>query len=363
MIKETITLFFKEGTSDKFYTVSIQDDKDGTYSVPFTFGRRGTSGQSGLKISGVTEAEAQAAYDKTVKEKLAKGYSAGNGIAPYAGISSMSEKKQSGITPQLLNFISEKEALQLCSNKAYCAQEKKDGRRMILKFSRGIVTAINKKGFECGFPTRFEVDIKLMAGRAKLGDLIFDGEAVGETYYVFDLLNAGQDVRHCAYKDRYTRLTRLPGDDYHALKLLPLSKTTAEKTALLESLLKNHKEGVVFKKLDASYKSGRPASGGDQLKFKFFATATCRVSQMNAKNSISLTMFIEHGSWQSVGNCTISQKDKEKIKEGMFVEIKYLYAFKGGSLFQPSFIGVRDDADESDCQITQLKYKAEEDDE
>jgi len=42
------------------------------------------------------------------------------------------------------------------------------------------------------------------------------------------------------------------------------------------------------------------------------------------------------------------------------IEVKYLYAYKGGSLYQPSFISIRDDVLVSNCLISQLKYKSEE---
>jgi len=44
------------------------------------------------------------------------------------------------------------------------------------------------------------------------------------------------------------------------------------------------------------------------------------------------------------------------------IEVRYLYAFKGGSLYQPTFIHRRDDVLPAECGIGQLKYKAEEDD-
>jgi bifunctional non-homologous end joining protein LigD len=56
-----------------------------------------------------------------------------------------------------------------------------------------------------------------------------------------------------------------------------------------------------------------------------------------------------------VGNCTIPP-NKEVPAAGV-VEIRYLYAYEGGSLYQPTYIGVRDDLIVADCLITQLKYK------
>jgi len=39
------------------------------------------------------------------------------------------------------------------------------------------------------------------------------------------------------------------------------------------------------------------------------------------------------------------------------IECRYLYAFKGGSIFQPIYLGQRDDIPSQECTLGQLKYK------
>jgi len=39
--------------------------------------------------------------------------------------------------------------------------------------------------------------------------------------------------------------------------------------------------------------------------------------------------------------------------------VRYLYAYPGGSLYQPVYLGKRDDIDADACIIRQLKFKAE----
>ena len=60
-----------------------------------------------------------------------------------------------------------------------------------------------------------------------------------------------------------------------------------------------------------------------------------------------------------MGNCTIAP-NKDIPEENDLIEVRYLYAYKGGSLYQPTYQGLRDDIEEDACIITQLKYKAEE---
>jgi hypothetical protein len=63
-----------------------------------------------------------------------------------------------------------------------------------------------------------------------------------------------------------------------------------------------------------------------------------------------------------VGNVTIPA-NQPVPKVGQVLEVRYLYAYKGGSLFQPTSLGVRDDVDPPECVIGQLKYKAGDNDE
>jgi len=370
MTKETITLYFRQGSSDKFYTASINEAGNGKFVVPFTYGRRGTTGQSGMKTtSPVDWDQAKKVYDKLIKSKMVKGYQPGPGGQAHAGIpQSGATKAQTGYLPQLLNFIDEAAAKTMCLKDGWCAQEKKDGKRMILKHDPNKTIAINKKGQECGFPAEFEIDCgKIASMIAPPTTFTIDGEAVGETFYAFDLIDlAGCDVRGKPYGERYNLLVDLiqAAGSLDWIKVVPTAVTPEEKTAMIEALEQSGKEGIVFKRLDSSYKAGRPNSGGDQLKYKFYATATCRVAKVNTKRSIALELMDDSGGgknkvWVGVGNCTIPA-NKDIPQAGAIVEIRYLYAYKGGSLYQPTYLGERDDQDEFDCLMSQLKYKSEE---
>ena len=42
------------------------------------------------------------------------------------------------------------------------------------------------------------------------------------------------------------------------------------------------------------------------------------------------------------------------------VEARYLYAYRqSDSIYQPVYLGIRDDIPDTDCTTSQLKYKAE----
>src|SRR5205814_886060 len=129
----------------------------------------------------------------------------------------------------------------------------------------------------------------------------------------------------------------------------------------LSKLRGGNREGVVFKRHDAPYRAGRPASGGPWLKHKFTTSGSFIVSTINEKRSVGLEVSDGKERVQ-VGNVTVPV-NKKVPKLGEIIEVRYLYAFKGGGLFQPVFLYVRDDLEAKDCVLGQLKYKVDDTDE
>jgi bifunctional non-homologous end joining protein LigD len=128
------------------------------------------------------------------------------------------------------------------------------------------------------------------------------------------------------------------------------------KKELYDRLLKEDKEGIVFKRLNAIHTPGRPASYGDMLKFKFYSTASVRVAPgREGKRSIGMEV-LDGNAWTFVGNCTIPP-NKEIPEIGCVVEVRMLYYNKGGSIYQPTYLGLRDDTEPKECIISQLKCK------
>ena len=80
---EQTTLYYRQGSSDKVYQASIEQ-QNGGYVVNFAFGRRGTTLQTGTKTNApVSYDEAKRIFDKLVNEKTAKGYTPGEDGMPY----------------------------------------------------------------------------------------------------------------------------------------------------------------------------------------------------------------------------------------------------------------------------------------
>jgi bifunctional non-homologous end joining protein LigD len=349
---EQITLYFKQGTSDKIYQVSLEQ-QNGGYVVNFAYGRRGSTMNTGTKTqSPVGYNEAKAIYDKLVKEKTAKGYKPGSNGTPYQQTPTVNE--DSGIHCQLLNPIDEREASYLVVNPAFAMQEKYDGKRMIIRKYDHAVEGINRNGHIVSLPDTIARDAQKVPV-----DFTLDGECVGDHFIAFDVLaRNGDDIRHQPFKQRHIALlslTTIPWLDH--IHFAETAFDMAAKAAMLERLKKEGKEGVVFKNIHASYTAGRPASGGGNLKLKFYETASFIVSKLNGKRSVGLILF-NGEKVVPVGNVTIPPNhDIPKI--GNIVEVRYLYAYKGGSIFQPVYLGKRDDIQRVQCVVKQLKFKAE----
>jgi bifunctional non-homologous end joining protein LigD len=115
----------------------------------------------------------------------------------------------------------------------------------------------------------------------------------------------------------------------------------------------------VFKNFDGMYRPGRPNSGGDAVKFKFYATASVQVFRVNVQRSVGMALQSKYG-WTTCGNVTIPA-NFDIPKENDIIEVRYLYAFKeSGIMFQPVpvYLGQRDELDKSACTVDQLKFKA-----
>ena len=346
---EIITLYYREGSSDKVYQAVIEP-KDGGYVVNFAYGRRGATLTAGTKTHApVSYDEAKTIYDRLVREKTAKGYTPGADGTPYQH----SDKQSSGILPQLLNPIDEDQLETLLGDRHHVMQEKHDGRRLMLR-KQDIITGVNKLGVVTGFPAIIAEEFQVAEA-----DFLIDGEIVGEEYHAFDLLELdGDDLRGRTYQERYLHLMNLLASFNHRhISLVESAYQPSHKRELFDQLKSANREGVVFKRGDAIYTAGRHNSGGPQLKFKFHETASFIVTKVNGKRSVSLMVF-DGDKVVPVGNVMIPP-NHEVPQVGAIVEVRYLYAYRGGSIFQPVYLGLRDDIRAEECTVDQLKYKAE----
>jgi bifunctional non-homologous end joining protein LigD len=356
MIIRKADLFFVGGGSDKEYHVQL-DDIAGLYTVACQWGRRGSTLQTGVKAEGVKLEVADRMFKKVVAEKVGKGYvevsDSGVGyVAPEGSTAAKPTTTPPSFIPQLLNPIEESELEGYLRDEGYGLQEKKDGKHQVVCFNDGEMRVYNKKGKEIGYPAVWRDAISV--------SVVLDGEAIGEVFHVFDLLEVGgEDYRGRGYGDRFARLS---GMSFGAsVRVVPLVVGYKAKRQEYERLLGEGREGVVFKRLDAVYTPGK--GHADMVKHKFYSEASVRVCVgREGKHSIGMEVLDDKGTWVFVGHCTIGQATYLP-SIGSVVEVRYLNYQAGGSLYQPSFKGIRDDVDFEECVLSQLKHKAKEDDE
>ena len=349
------TLYYRQGGSDKIYQARIDGDDDTGYTVNIAYGRRGATLTTGTKTQNpVTYEAATKIYEKLIAEKQSKGYSPGEDGSPYQNTAKAGQV--SGHLPQLLNTITEYEASKLIDNQSWLMQEKFDGRRMILRKVGGTVDAINKRGLVIDAPQPI-----IDAAQQIPSDFTIDGEAIGDTFYAFDLLAVdGQDVRDTECIERLAILVGLlwpSKTGQRNIAQVPTWLSTDEKADKLWELRSGGAEGVVFKRTDSPYRAGRPNTGGTQLKLKFTATLSAVVARVNAKRSVSVSL-LDGEDWLCVGDVAIPANANIPAV-GDVIEVRYLYATTGNRLYQTVYLGLRDDILPSECLTSQMQFKEE----
>lgn len=351
------SLYFRDGVSDKEYHAKVEKQGSG-FIVTFAYGRRGSALVTGEKTQApVSQLEAEKSFDKLVREKIAKGYVETTGVSVASKKINVTSNAGgfSGLLPQLLNPVEEAECERILESDLYGLQEKLDGKRIMVTVNgigaingSGNVNASNRKGIFVSIPQVLEMEL------ARWSDCVLDGELIGETYYVFDCLRArGEELRDSSYRQRYASLDMVQYPVAGGNVVVVPLYIGKRKREMLKEFQEARKEGVVFKLLSASHSVGRPNKGGAQLKYKFVEMCSAVVEKVNAQRSVALSI-----EGKKVGNVTILPNFPVP-KKGDVVEVRYLYYNKGGSLYQPVYLGVRDDLEPNDCKLSQLKEKAE----
>ena len=392
-IIEGVLLHNDEPPSNKYYELQIVAVAGG-YVVNYRNWRAGTRGLSGTRTKKpLPFAEAKRLFDEIFREKTGEGRyhvvereareAVASSIAspmPHATAQVLDPLASTGYLPQLLNPITRGECEELIYNDRFWAEQKVDGKRLLLGFmeERGGVFGSNRRGEAVIVSPALQSAIRRLA-EVKLGDeriraLCLDGEELLGVYYVFDLhrLGArvfnqrGQDAEVLPFCERRALLERLSGasSGQTAIKFLPVARTMSEKRSLFERLTRDRNEGIVFKHRESLLHPGRPEAGGDLFKFKFQITVDCILSVTDDQRRFHCAVFHE-GRLQSVGYVASGIKPSqydELAREGRAAtrvgEIRALYASgrveERGQLVQPVFLRFRDDKAAEECTGAQL---------
>lgn len=250
--------------------------------------------------------------------------------------------------------MTERELYELLDNPSIAVLEKKDGERRLLVISdSGDVAGVNRKGLYVPLPPAI-----VNVARALPPDTTLDGELIGDTLFAFDAQRIGGiDLTESGFADRFAALNwTLATYANPAIVLVPCV-TGDDRAAYVAALRDAGAEGVVLRHAYATYTAGRPNSGGTALKYKYYSSASVVVVAHNDRHSVSMAVY--DGSEQhDVGSVTIAPSQPLPAI-GAIIEVRYLYAYRGGSLYQPTFLAIRTDLDAQDCGLAQLSYKAD----
>ncbi|KIG13791.1 ATP-dependent DNA ligase [Enhygromyxa salina] len=370
-VVRSIQLFFQEGKSDKVYNATLLDDGGGVYSVEVEWGRRGAKLSRGKKAVKVPLAAAEKAFARLVHQKTSKGYEEltevvrPQAVAPPEGEGSGSRvtggREKVGQGAQLLNAIDPGALAGLILDDRVIAQQKLDGNRVLVHVDETI-RATNR----AGQLTTIHASILAALDSVPQGTVI-DGElmsgADGPSYWLFDVLKiGGEDLRGLGYLERWERLDAEIEPAVDApIRILEYAQGQAAKQALYDRLVAGNAEGIVFKRVNAVYTSGRPSSGGDQLKHKFIKSADVVILE-NAGNAYRMGVYAG-GVLREVGKVFAGTTNESRADldarlsagEQPVAEVRYLYATDDEQLYQPVFIRLRDDKPGLECGLDQLE--------
>jgi bifunctional non-homologous end joining protein LigD len=232
------------------------------------------------------------------------------------------------------------------NNEHWGMQQKVDGFRMLLACGDSIKT-YNRKGDHLDCPQAIIDYFSIFTTH-----WVFDGELLGEVYYVFDLLEIPTgDIRAWPLSRRYEMLQMLSNKfDNNIVQVLPLF--TVDKESAMNTLIESKAEGVVFKRLDAEYIGKKTNS---QLKYKFIKQVDCVIldRNINSKDNFLLGMF--NGiDFIEVGKCSALTGDGPQATVGSVIQVDILYVTKGNRLYQPVKPKLRFDKEPVECTIDQI---------
>jgi bifunctional non-homologous end joining protein LigD len=357
-VMEKVTLYCREGGSDKQYTIWIEEDQSSTkidrWTVQAQWGRRGGTVQAGTKTpKPVARSQAEDVMEKILKEKRAKGYSEGPDAPAFKQVLGAMD---SGLRPMLLTDATDGGEAAYIESSAWGAQEKMNGKRIMLDvFPDGRVVGVNRRGLECPIPETVVDAFKPKRDR-RTPRLTLDGEMIGEVYHAFDLLleddDAGKEIdrKLVAMNVRNYRLAMVLKPFLNAsMKFVGLVVPVDGKRMLVSQLRAGRKEGVVFKKLDAPYVPGKVENlaKATAVKVKFYSEGTFLVIAWNDKSSVQIAAYDDQGiETIQVGNVTVPAKYVDQINEAMghevkgkrvLIRVRYLYPDDAGCVVRDSW--------------------------
>ena len=223
----------------------------------------------------------------------------------------------------------------------------------------GKVDVLNRQGEQS--QTELPAAIRTDLARLPRAEWVLDCELIsGRALWVFDLpVGAGRATPTMHFGARYEILTALlhTWQPKSGINLLPLAVETTSKLQLAHGVLSANGEGIIAKRLDGQYMSGKRSHA--MKKLKFYRDIDCVVTDMGreGKSNLGLGLLSSRGDMIDVGEVTSLAGDGPRVKVGDVVCVKYLYAVDPARprLYQPTLPRLRDDKPADQCTLDQLE--------
>lgn len=274
--------------------------------------------------------------------------------------------------------------------RGFLFEPKIDGVRCVAVIENGAVKLFSRKGID--ITEKYPEIVAALSALCQVGKITLDGEIacvdhrgfpswprthkrdaqrrnfgvwaarLPATFYVFDVLYAGEDTRRRSYAKRREVLTALEWENGNEVQVVG---STPLGSALWKMCVEQELEGVVAKNPKAAYTATRSDAW---LKIKVKHEASFLVKGYELRNRadtfgcLNLELLASDGKRVEVGSVGtgFSHKELQDIRvlidagNPVIVDVEYLDFSPKGSLRQPSFKRVRTDLSPSDCSLDQL---------
>lgn len=352
----------KTGGSNKYYEFETVRS-NGQITINGYYGAIGKGRSLAVIYDGIDEVEAQKALDKKIAEKLKHRYLP-VGETPEQPITTGRVAEDLPVVWPMaaMGVENERQAFNLMKDPNYFAQEKIDGERCVVfitstglrLFSRSAGVADPTRPLEKkGYPHLNILRFPTLAGT------ILDSEVKDGKLMVFDVLNlCGQTLVGVGLEARIETLQKLEISGEHIV-LLPYARTDEEKEGLLNRVMAEGGEGLMFKYYRGGYvKGGRPK--GNWYKLKSSIQIDCVVmgffkGTASPVGSIIFGQFVD-GKLKELGRAaglTLAMRHDmathPKKYLGRVMTVRGQKRFETGALRHPTFQRFRDDKQPSEC--------------
>lgn len=271
------------------------------------------------------------------------------------------------VRPMLASVQPEDTINAAMGNPEWLAQFKYDGDRVVVEVDHGQITVMNRQGQT---KTRNVAHSHLEPFTAlHTGRWVFDGEVVGHTLVLFDLIIATdahltwirEDSR---FAERYSALEILcqeldvpvaagAGTQKAAVVLAPVVQSTPDKADYLATAVAEKREGLILRHQDGPYEPGRRST--TLAKHKLIKDADVVITRLHpTKESATLSVNDEYGQLHEVGAASTIGKASPEVGQVWKVTFLYVTDPDHPRLYQPRLIAQRYDKDARDCLLDQF---------